>query len=51
MKSVEANAGLRVAKFARLTDGTGADVKSAIEELELEYHVVVLRRIFVKYGH
>jgi hypothetical protein len=41
MKSVVANAGLRVAKFARLTDGTGADVKSAIEELELEYPVVV----------
>lgn len=41
MKSVVANAGLRVAKFARLTDGTGADVKSAIDELELEYPVVV----------
>ena len=41
MKTVVANAGLRVAKYARLTDGNGSDVISAVKELELEYPVVV----------
>jgi len=41
MKTVVANAGLRVAKYARLTDGCGSDVISAVKELELEYPVVV----------
>lgn len=41
MKTVVANAGLRVAKYARLTEGNGSDVISAVKELELEYPVVV----------
>mmetsp|Transcript_19005 Transcript_19005/g.28922 ORF Transcript_19005/g.28922 Transcript_19005/m.28922 type:complete len:549 (-) Transcript_19005:143-1789(-) len=41
MKNAVAAAGLRVAKYARLTDPKGADVKPAIEELELDFPVVV----------
>lgn len=41
MKVAVANAGLRVAKYARLTQGDGSDVIAAVEELELEYPVVV----------
>jgi len=41
MKVAVANAGLRVAKYARLTSGDGSDVIKAIEELDLEYPVVV----------
>ena len=41
MKVAVANAGLRVAKYARLTAGDGSDVINAIEELELSYPVVV----------
>mmetsp|Transcript_26457 Transcript_26457/g.72742 ORF Transcript_26457/g.72742 Transcript_26457/m.72742 type:complete len:563 (-) Transcript_26457:175-1863(-) len=41
MKVAVANAGLRVAKYARLTQGNGRDVVSAVEGLELEYPVVV----------
>jgi len=41
MKVAVANAGLRVARYARLTAGNGEDVASAVEELELEYPVVV----------
>lgn len=41
MKVAVANAGLRVAKYARLTQGDGRDVVPAVEELELEYPVVV----------
>mmetsp|Transcript_2389 Transcript_2389/g.3348 ORF Transcript_2389/g.3348 Transcript_2389/m.3348 type:complete len:542 (-) Transcript_2389:1575-3200(-) len=41
MKNAVSNAGLRVAKFARLTASDGSDVPPAIEELELEFPVVV----------
>jgi len=41
MKLAVANAGLRVAKYARLTHGQGKDISSAVEELELKYPVVV----------
>eukprot|EP00536_Pseudo-nitzschia_multiseries_P004668 jgi/Psemu1/253808/estExt_Genewise1Plus.C_790038 len=41
MKVAVANAGLRVAKYARLTQGDGRDVVEAIEGLELDYPVVV----------
>jgi len=41
MKNAVSNAGLRVAKFARLTATDGSDVQQAIEELELEFPVVV----------
>lgn len=41
MKLAVANAGLRVAKYARLTHGKGHDVIQAVEELELKYPVVV----------
>lgn len=41
MKSAVAAAGLRVAKYARLTDPKGEDVREAIEQLELEFPVVV----------
>lgn len=41
MKVAVANAGLRVAKYARLTQGDGRDVVAAVEGLELEYPVVV----------
>lgn len=41
MKVAVANAGLRVAKYARLTQGDGTDVIKAVKELELEYPVVV----------
>ncbi|KAL7523918.1 hypothetical protein ACHAWF_000751, partial [Thalassiosira exigua] len=41
MKLAVSNAGLRVAKYARLTQGNGSDVVSAVKELELEYPVVV----------
>lgn len=41
MKGAVANAGLRVAKYARLTQGDGSDVIAAVKELELEYPVVV----------
>jgi hypothetical protein len=41
MKLAVANAGLRVAKYARLTHGQGKDVAGAVEELELKYPVVV----------
>eukprot|EP00547_Thalassionema_nitzschioides_P013257 CAMPEP_0194263056 /NCGR_PEP_ID=MMETSP0158-20130606/46860_1 /TAXON_ID=33649 /ORGANISM="Thalassionema nitzschioides, Strain L26-B" /LENGTH=484 /DNA_ID=CAMNT_0039003225 /DNA_START=203 /DNA_END=1654 /DNA_ORIENTATION=+ len=41
MKYAVATAGLRVAKYARLTDPKGGDVKKAIEELELDFPVVV----------
>jgi len=41
MKAAVANAGLRVAKYARLTEGNGGDVITAVKELELEYPVVV----------
>mmetsp|Transcript_53489 Transcript_53489/g.113601 ORF Transcript_53489/g.113601 Transcript_53489/m.113601 type:complete len:571 (+) Transcript_53489:188-1900(+) len=41
MKLAVSNAGLRVAKYARLTQGDGTDVIKAVEELELEYPVVV----------
>lgn len=41
MKIAVSNAGLRVAKYARLTQGDGGDVIEAVKELELEYPVVV----------
>ena len=41
MKLAVANAGLRVAKYARLTHGQGKDIINAVEELELKYPVVV----------
>ena len=41
MKLAVANAGLRVAKYARLTNGKGTDITAAVEELELNYPVVV----------
>ena len=41
MKQTVANAGLRVAKYARLTARDGSDVRKAVEELELEFPVVV----------
>lgn len=41
MKLAVANAGLRVAKYARLTQSDGKDVIPAVAELELEYPVVV----------
>jgi len=41
MKNAVANAGLRTSKFARLTAANGSDVRPAIEELELEFPVVV----------
>lgn len=41
MKLAVANAGLRVAKYARLTHGQGKDIAGAVEELELNYPVVV----------
>ena len=41
MKAAVANAGLRVAKYARLTEGNGSDVITAVKELELKYPVVV----------
>mmetsp|Transcript_1650 Transcript_1650/g.2643 ORF Transcript_1650/g.2643 Transcript_1650/m.2643 type:complete len:581 (-) Transcript_1650:12-1754(-) len=41
MKLAVSNAGLRVAKYARLTRGDGSDVIRAVEELELDYPVVV----------
>eukprot|EP00574_Skeletonema_japonicum_P001223 CAMPEP_0201738770 /NCGR_PEP_ID=MMETSP0593-20130828/45426_1 /ASSEMBLY_ACC=CAM_ASM_000672 /TAXON_ID=267983 /ORGANISM="Skeletonema japonicum, Strain CCMP2506" /LENGTH=568 /DNA_ID=CAMNT_0048232997 /DNA_START=86 /DNA_END=1792 /DNA_ORIENTATION=+ len=41
MKLAVANAGLRIAKYARLTHGQGKDIVDAVEELELEYPVVV----------
>ncbi|EJK54127.1 hypothetical protein THAOC_26312 [Thalassiosira oceanica] len=41
MKVAVANAGLRVARYARLTAGNGKDVAQAVEELELDYPVVV----------
>lgn len=41
MKLAVANAGLRVAKYARLTHGQGKDIASAVAELELKYPVVV----------
>lgn len=41
MKLAVSNAGLRVAKYARLTQGDGADVINAVSELELEYPIVV----------
>mmetsp|Transcript_54006 Transcript_54006/g.80200 ORF Transcript_54006/g.80200 Transcript_54006/m.80200 type:complete len:554 (-) Transcript_54006:173-1834(-) len=41
MKVAVANAGLRVAKYARLTQGDGKDIITAIEGLELDYPVVV----------
>ena len=41
MKLAVANAGLRVAKYARLTQGNGSDVPKAVDELELTYPVVV----------
>lgn len=41
MKVAVANAGLRVAKYARLTMGDGSDAVKAVKELELDYPVVV----------
>jgi hypothetical protein len=41
MKVAVANAGLRVAKYARLTQRDGSDALKAIDELELSYPVVV----------
>ena len=41
MKLAVSNAGLRVAKYARLTQSDGSDVITAIKELELEYPVVI----------
>lgn len=41
MKLAVANAGLRVAKYARLTQGDGSDVVEAVKELELTYPIVV----------
>ncbi|KAL7489126.1 hypothetical protein ACHAW6_014712 [Cyclotella cf. meneghiniana] len=41
MKLAVANAGLRVAKYARLTRSDGGEVVDAIKELELEFPVVV----------
>uniref|UniRef100_A0A7S4RCM3 ATP-grasp domain-containing protein n=2 Tax=Ditylum brightwellii TaxID=49249 RepID=A0A7S4RCM3_9STRA len=41
MKTAVANAGLRVAKFARLTAQDGSDVPNAIKSLELDFPVVV----------
>lgn len=41
MKMAVGNAGLRVAKYARLTQRDGSDALKAIEELELDYPVVV----------
>jgi hypothetical protein len=41
MKVAVANAGLRVAKYARLTQRDGSDAIKAIDELELTYPVVV----------
>ena len=41
MKLAVANAGLRVAKYARLTHGRGVDIIEAVKELELNYPVVV----------
>ena len=41
MKVAVANAGLRVAKYARLTQRDGSDALKAITELELDYPVVV----------
>jgi hypothetical protein len=41
MKLAVANAGLRVAKYARLTRSDGGEVVNAIKELELEFPVVV----------
>jgi hypothetical protein len=41
MKVAVANAGLRVAKYARLTQRDGSDALKAIDELELKYPVVV----------
>ena len=44
MKVAVANAGLRVAKYARLTQGNGSDLIEAVKELELEYPIVVKTR-------
>jgi biotin carboxylase len=41
MKVAVANAGLRVAKYARLTRSDGGEVVDAIKELELDFPVVV----------
>lgn len=41
MKQTVANAGLRDAKYARLTARDGSDVRKAVEELELDFPVVV----------
>lgn len=41
MKLAVSNAGLRVAKYARLTQGDGTDVIPAVKELELDYPVVI----------
>jgi D-alanine-D-alanine ligase-like ATP-grasp enzyme len=41
MKVAVANAGLRVAKYARLTQSDGSDVLKALDELDLQYPVVV----------
>lgn len=41
MKVAVANAGLRVAKYARLTRSDGGEVVDAIRELELEFPVVI----------
>mmetsp|Transcript_12764 Transcript_12764/g.26878 ORF Transcript_12764/g.26878 Transcript_12764/m.26878 type:complete len:570 (-) Transcript_12764:202-1911(-) len=41
MKVAVANAGLRVAKYARLTRADGGEVELAVEELELEFPIVV----------
>lgn len=41
MKLAVANAGLRVAKYARLTRSDGSEVVDAIRELELEFPVVI----------
>ena len=41
MKVAVANAGLRVAKYARLTQGDGSDVITAVSELELDYPIVI----------
>jgi len=41
MKATVANAGLRVAKYARLTARDGSDLPEAVKELELEFPVVV----------
>lgn len=41
MKVAVANAGLRIAKYARLTQADGSDVVPAVKQMELEYPVVV----------